>query len=261
MKLNNTTILNIEGLRKNFNINEIIELVDTGTVLLIWLKHQKAVPMADEKKKIIDLLEQMIECRLNENQNKKMESKISFSCTIADNQLKLQKLLCDLSDTLAIKYRDQCTILFMIAELADYTLSDSECSSIRHHLMDALQTEQTILNVEEKYGKPRLMLNGTKISDLLPGKTIKGFPEMITTAQNSYSGFIGIDYNGCLVNGSRFEIKRIERKAVKVAINSLYYVILLDNGEIVHNMDWRASNLITAKDFLLVGDKLSVVEI
>lgn len=253
MKLKNTTILNIDAFRRNFSLEELIDLVNSETALRLWISQQKELPYPEEERELLRALETSITCWCSETENEAMTRNSAPSYLIKENKTAFELLLSKIPAGSEKLYWNGCYLFFLLVELGRHVLTPSETAELNHFLSGKF----TLLRIGFSGGVPVLLCRARQMCPLSVPRTISGFPAMVTTEWHETSGFLGVDDKGRLVNGSRFHIAVPEKSVVKTQLNAMFYALLLEDGSVLHNLARGVPKALRAADISLNGEQLS----
>lgn len=134
-------------------------------------------------------------------------------------------------------------IILELMEIAEYTATEQDISTFLEYLqkygylsVDRPAPERHQLRIELcDEITPKLYYGNRIITDLPSAKNflLKGFA---TVAEHPTTGYLGITKDGALINRSAFVIPTLEKRPVKVLMNQMCYVILQEDGSLVHNL-------------------------
>ena len=144
-----------------------------------------------------------------------------------------------------MKKQFQCLsyIILELMEIADYTATEQDLSIFLEYLQkrgyltvcpSAPAHQQLIIKLYNGK-KPQLYYGDQIVTDLPDAKNYSS-REFVTVAEHPAVGYLGITKDGKLVNGSAFIIADTKKRPVKVLLNQMYYVILQEDGTLIHNL-------------------------
>lgn len=157
------------------------------------------------------------------------------------------------------KYQTMCFVLHGLMDLAEYSSGKEDWEKIREFLEEQELFKKKCLSIRMN-GKnnPGLYYGNTLVTGL-PGADREKNRQfgVITMSAHPDTGYLGISKDGRLINGSAFLISSLEKRPVKVLSNQMCYVILLEDGTLVHNLRFSKLPEGPVRDVKLVRDQLS----
>ena len=224
---------------------DIIDAVDYATTLKFWVKEQIEKNYPEKEHYLLLQLDDALNCWAEESENLYLRQDTIPTFTDPENNTAFYNLLAYRPPKQQEHYLNGCYIFYLLIELAEYHMCTEDIRLLDNYFKESFPPIEEI-----KQGS----LFGVCSDQFRKG--IKNKEKFRCVAEDAFSGCIRVDCNGELINWSRFPIEPLPRPAVKVELNSMFYAILLENGELIHNLDWRYTEKELVGDFHLEGDHL-----
>ena len=284
MTLDGIKIYDLTGFKQHFSMDELLLYMKNEVILQIWINELSGKDfLSEEEKWLMGELSSAFTCWRCEKENESIRSITGFACFDQKNNEIFAELLKEPPAKKQELFRNGCYIIYLLTELGKHVITKEEAADIKEFLRpmgtvedrknedqaqsshnrskEMEQTKNKYLWICMDNGKPYLYCQDKMIASLPAPKGLQQFPDLVSAAQDPYTGFLGIDTQGRLVNGSAFPIADIKRKAVKAVLNSMYYAVLLEDGSIVHNIRWETGIPERAVNIDLTGERLRCAEL
>ena len=165
-----------------------------------------------------------------------------------------------------MKPRFRCVgyIILELMEIAEYAATEQDISTFLEYLqkhgylsVDHPTPERNQLRIKLCDGKKTKLYYGDQIITDLP--EAKNYPSkgFATVAEHPITGYLGITKDGTLINCSAFAIPALKKRPVKVLLNQLCYVVLQEDGSLLHNLRFCAElPSVPVRDVILNKDQI-----
>jgi len=154
------------------------------------------------------------------------------------------------------KYQAVGVWLLSLMAVADRTASEEDTDALLHFLSEegylAFRLELRLNGKKQ----PLLYYRDKLVTALPAGEECRRYG-WVTGVTDPESGGLGITREGKLDNRSAFPIPTPEKRPVKVLLSRMCYVILLEDGSLLHNLRFSPLPERGVKDVKLVRDRIS----
>lgn len=271
MLINGYTVdRSLPAFRKLFFLPDILKELDKEVVILKWANDMRSLPHPPQATK--DRLDKLVSALNDFFDAEKCGGnwKIDQATYFAHNA-GLQKKLLDWEQKadhkMKARYACAAYIILELMEIAEYTATEQDASDCLEYLQEQNffpvrhpDPAHHTLKIKLHNGKnPKLYYEGQIVADLPEAKNYpsRGFA---TVAEHPATGYVGITKDGNLVNCSAFVIPPLKMRPVKVLLNQLYYVILQEDGSLIHNLRFCAElPTVPVRDVILNKDQVQWV--
>lgn len=250
MLINGYTVdKNLPAFRKAFLLTDILNELEHQFAFWKWASDMCDLPhlpqnTRDRLSKLLDAMRDFFAG--NRNSNWEIDQVSYF-----ERNTGLQKKLLNWEQKIEnkMKARFQCVayIILELMEIAEYTATEQDASIFLEYLqkqgyfpISRPDPARHMLTLKLSDGKKTKLYYGEQIVTDLP--EAKNYPTkgFATVAECSATGYLGITKDGNLVNCSAFVIPALKKRPVKVLLNQLYYVVLQEDGSLIHNLRFCA---------------------
>ena len=237
---------NLPAFRKAFFLPDILTELDNQFAIWKWVSDMCDLPHLPQtiKDRFSRLLAALSDFFGQEEY--RSDWKIDQTVCFEHNaELHKQLLDCEKKINHEMKTKFQCVsyIILELLEIADYTATEQDLSIFLEYLQKQgylsdcpSNPARQQLRIELHNGKDPKLYYGDQLVAALPDAKNYPLRGFATVAENPASGYLGITVDGHLVNGSAFEIEDTKKRPVKVLLNQMFYVILQEDGSLVHNL-------------------------
>lgn len=233
---------NLPAFRKAFYLPDILTELDNQFAIWRWAGGMRDLPHLPQntKDRFSRLLAAMKDFFREEKYGTDWKAALitGFACNA-----ELQKQILNSQEKIDSRKESQfyCLsyIVLELMEIADYMATEQDVNIFQEYLQkqgylsgppSGLAHQQLRIKLNNGQ-KPQLYCGNQIVADLPDGR--KNFA---TAAEDPAAGYLGITKDGKLVNGSAFIIPEPKKRPVKVLLNPMYYVILLEDGSLMHNL-------------------------
>lgn len=268
MLINGYTVdKNLPAFRKAFFLPDILNELDKRFAIWKWTDDMRSLPHLPQntRDRLDKLFSALKDCFGEEKCGGNWEID---QASYFEHNTEFLKILLDWDRKVKnqMKVRFQCvayTILELM-EIAEYTATEQDRFSFQEYLQkqgyfpishsDPVLHKLTIKLRDGKY--PKLYYGEQIVTELPEARNYptKGFA---TVAEHPITGYLGITKDGNLINCSAFVIPALEKRPVKVLMNQMCYVILQEDGSLVHNLRfWTDIPTVPVRDVSLDKDQI-----
>ena len=268
MLINGYTVdKNLPAFRKAFFLPDILKELDKRFAIWKWADDMRSLPhLPLETKERLDRLFSALKDFFDEEKcegNWKINQESCF-----EHNAGLQKKLLSLEPKVEnkMKARFQCAgyIILELMAIAEYSATETDTSIILEYLQNQgffpvhqPDPERHQLKIKLRDEKnPKLYYGEQIVTDLPESKNYpsRGFA---TVAEHPSTGYLAITKDGNLVNCSAFVIPALKKRPVKVLLNQLCYVVLQEDGSLIHNLRFCAElPSVPVRDVVLNKDQI-----
>ena len=261
MQFNGFLVDNIGSFRKYFSLKDLLESLDIQVVFLNWLETMlKSGGLDTHTEASIQHIQKAFFCWIkdledsNINQiilSKKETQKTSFESMV----FRLEK---EIIEEKKYSYWTLCFILCELLEISEYKMTEEDEELIYNFFVKQGLLTKDILKIHVKKNREVILLfKDNIIAEFLPVNT-KLYEEknIIIVSEHPDCGYLGITKEGKLYNASAYQVPEIQKKAVKVCMNQGGYIILLEDGSIVHNFRFSNLPIVPMKNIDLYGEQI-----
>lgn len=267
MLINGCTVdKNLPAFRKAFLLSDILNELEDQFAFWKWASDMCDLPHLDQDtrnrlSKLLDAMRDFIAG--NRNSNWKINQVSYF-----EHNTGLQQKLLNWEQKVEhkMKSRFQCVayIILELMEIAEYTATEQDASIFLEYLQEQgyfpispPDPARHMLTLKLSDGKKPKLYYGDQIITDLP--EAKNYPskEFATVVEHPSTGYLGITKDGSLVNCSAFVIPASKKRPVKVLLNQLCYVVLQEDGSLLHNLRFCAElPSVPVRDVVLNKDQI-----
>lgn len=249
---------NIWGFKQHFSVKGLIEAIDNQFVLVNWFHIIKASGSLDDNEK--ELLEKiqhdygLLSADAECTEWAQLRDVSNANGDFAQKLLLWEK---SVDSKRSRQYRNFCIMLLRFLALGNHTIGgDSEEEIVLNYLIEEGYVKTALLELKRiDHEKVGIYYDESLVAEMKCEQESQG-NELVFTAGHKDTGYIGIDKRGEIINKSAFHIPAVEGKAVKAAINQAAYVILLENGKLIHNLKFTDLPEAPVKNMELHGEQL-----
>jgi len=251
----------IGSFREHFSMKELLDAIDMQIVFANWIEDIKNTGgLSEVENEIISMIRKYfffmieIEPELSEKEFPE-ESADKRNLSLVQ---KFRQWENNVDESQLPKYYSFEKLLFLLLQLGDYAASYEDEEIIYDYILRLGVIKKERLEIRHVGANRKALYYGEKLVMKIPDVDSKFFKrqELVYVASHPDTGYIGINKEGVVVNRSAFMIDKLERKAVKVCMNQIAYVILLENGELVHNLQFSELPKAPVKNVELHGQQL-----
>lgn len=270
MLINGYTVdKNLPAFRKAFLLSDILNELDHQFAFWKWASDMCDLPHLPQNTR--DRLSQLLAAMRdffagNRNSNWKIDQDSYFECNTG-----LQKKLLNwgqkVDDKTKARFLCVAYIILELMEIAEYTATEQDESIFLEYLqkqgyfpISHPDSAHHLLTLKLRDGKNPKLYYGEQIVTDLP--EVKNYPSkgFATVAEHPATGYVGITKDGNLVNCSAFVIPPLKKRPVKVMLNQLCYVVLQEDGSLIHNLRFCAElPNVPVRDIILNKDQVQWV--
>lgn len=266
MQINGETVdRNLPAFRKAFFLPDILYELDGQFALWKWASDMCDLPHLPQKTKerFSVLRDALKEFFAGNCSNRWKIDQASYF----EHNGRLQKQLLNwepkVEKRMTPQFRCVGYIILELMEIAEYTAKDEDISTFTEYLKRDILPAQLSdpvrpqLKVKLRDGKnPKLYYGEQIVSDLPDAKKYRS-SVFATVAEHPSTGYLAITKDGKLINCSAFEIPALKKRPVKVLLNQLCYVILQEDGSLIHNLRFCPElPTVPVRDVVLDKDQL-----
>lgn len=268
MLINGYTVdKNLPAFRKAFLLSDILKELDKRFAIWKWADDMRSLLYLPQKTKerfdrLFSALEDFFgEEKCGGNWKINQVSYFEYNAGLQKNLLSWEQKVEN-----KMKARFQCAgyIILELMEIAEYSATEKDTSIILEYLqkqgyfpISNPDPVRHMLTLKLRDGKnPKLYYGEQIVTDLPEAKNYpsRGFA---TVAEHPATGYVGITKDGNLVNCSAFIIPPLKKRPVKVSLNQLCYVILQEDGTLIHNLRFCAElPSVPIRDVVLNNDRI-----
>lgn len=257
---------NLPAFRKAFFLPDILSELDHQFALWKWASDMCDLPHLPQntRDRLSKLLAAMRDFFAGSHSSNWKIDQVSYF----EHNAELQKRLLNWEQKVEnkMKARFQCVsyIILELMEIAEYTATEQDASTFLEYLQKQGYCSvyhpdpvYHLLKVKLRDGKNPKLYYGEQIVTELP--EAKNYPTrgFATVAEHPSTGYLGITKDGNLVNCSAFVIPSLKKRPVKVLLNQLYYVVLQEDGSLIHNLRFCAElPSVPVRDVVLNKDQI-----
>lgn len=246
MLINGYTVdKNLPAFRKAFFLPDILSELDHQFAFWKWASDMCDLPhlpqnTKDHLSKLLGALSEFF--AENYGNNWKIDQATCFEHNVG---LQKQLLTWEAKVDNSMKLRFQCLgyIILELMEIAEHTATEQDISTFLEYLQKQgfLPAHHSgpvrhKLTLKLRDGKNPKLYYGEQVVTELP--ETKNYPTkgFATVAEHPSTGYLGITKDGNLINCSAFVIPALKKRPVKVLMNQMCYVVLQEDGLLVHNL-------------------------
>lgn len=243
------TIDNIAGYRKYFDIEELLRALDGQVVFAHWINEAMESSELEETTAsfLASIREAFRSWSLSE-ENESVQDAKDWKCLVENLDAAWIKKIDAIEPKKAGKERkcfhNMVYLIVLLFKLANRQMEESDTEVVCDFLCQNFaygekegQARIFLHNVKGKDGAWYLQ-NGTKV--IRKHKAEEGrlsfAKDLVQSSVDRHMGSLGVTKEGTVWNASAFVLPKLQKKAVKACISHGHYVILLEDGSIVHNL-------------------------
>lgn len=267
MLINGDTVdKNLPAFRNAFFLPDILSELDLQLAFWKWASDMCDLPNLSQntKDRLSILLDALSEFFAESYSNNWKIDQATYFEHNAGLQKQLLTWEAKVDNKMKPRFRCVGYIILELMEIAEYTATGQDISTFLEYLQKNgyLPVDHPIpgrhqLRIKLCDGKnPKLYYGDQIITDLPDAKNYpsKGFA---TVAEHPITGYLGITKDGTLINCSAFAIPALNKRPVKVLLNQLCYVILHEDGSLLHNLRFCAElPSVPVRDVVLNKDQI-----
>lgn len=251
---------NIWGFRQHFSVKGLLEAINNPFILSNWFDTiTKSGSLEECDEKLIEDAKCDFDA-LIKNKRCLHWPKLEIICTNNDELMK-KMLVWDknVDPEQTNQYRNFSALFLRFLTIGKYTMdgNEEEEKILFNYLIEEGYIKTAVLQLKQISREKVGLYYGEKlVTETKCNQGLLQSKNLIFEAEHPDTGYIGIDKEGNLVNKSAFHIQDIGKKAVKAVLNSVSYAILLEDGQVIHNLKYSDLPEAPVKNIDLQGEQL-----
>lgn len=259
MIINGCTVdKNLPAFRKAFFLPDLLHELDYQFAIWKWIGDMCELPHLSQntKERFAEIKNAMRDFFENAKGNDWTIDATSYSETRGGFMNHLRKWNQRIKPEMNVQFQSLCYIILELMAVAGYSATTQDESTFLAYLDKHDYFLTQCLEIKLRGGKYPQLYYGDQMVTELPNTNRYPSRGLATMTEHPNVGFLGITEDGYLVNCSAFMIPALKKRPVKVLMNQMNYVILLEDGSLVHNLRFCEVPSVPVRDISLDRDHM-----